>query len=111
MPFHTTPVYARKAELFRTLGHPVRVRILELLHDGEMSVGALQQELGLDSGGTSQHLGALRRIGVVTSRREGTGVWYSVPDPHVFALLKAGKQILARTLMDQQDLLRELSAE
>lgn len=111
MPFQATPVHAHKAELFRTLGHPARVRILELLRGGEMSVGALQQELGLDSGGTSQHLGALRRIGMVASRREGTGVWYSVPDAQVFALLEAGKEILARTLTEQQDVLRELSAE
>ena len=81
-----------KANLFRVLGHPARVRILELLHEGERSVGALQAELGLDSGGTSQHLAALRRIGVVESRRQGTSVFYRVDDEQVFDLLAAGAQ-------------------
>ena len=80
MPFKAGPVHEVKANLFRVLGHPARVRILELLREGERSVGALQAELGLDSGGTSQHLAALRRIGLVTSRREGTSVYYRVDD-------------------------------
>ncbi len=80
MPFQATPLYVAKAALFRTLGHPARVRILELLRDGERSVGALQEGLGLDSGGTSQHLAALRRIGLVESRREGTSVYYRAAD-------------------------------
>jgi DNA-binding transcriptional ArsR family regulator len=97
--------------LFRTLGHPARVRILELLRDGELSVGALQDELDIDSGGTSQHLAALRRIGLVESRREGTSVYYRAGDPQAFALLEAGRAIIARNLADQQSLLEELAAE
>jgi DNA-binding transcriptional ArsR family regulator len=65
------PVYVIKAQLFRALGNPVRIRILELLSDGEMTVGALQTALELDSSGTSQHLAALRQQGVVESRRAG----------------------------------------
>jgi DNA-binding transcriptional ArsR family regulator len=80
------------------LGHPARVRILELLRDGERSVGSLQTELGLDSGSTSQHLAALRRIGLVESRREGTSVYYRVDDEHVFELLEAGREIISRRL-------------
>jgi len=97
-----------KANLFRVLGHPARVRILELLRDGERSVGALQAELGLDSGGTSQHLAALRRIGLVESRREGTSVFYRVDDEQVFDLLEAGRAIIGRQLAGQQAILREL---
>ena len=102
------PVHDVKARLFRVLGHPARVRILELLRDGERSVGSLQAELGLDSGSTSQHLAALRGIGVVESRREGTSVFYSVGDDHVFELLEAGRAISARSLAQQQSILREL---
>jgi DNA-binding transcriptional ArsR family regulator len=104
------PVHEVKARLFRVLGHPARVRILELLRDGERSVGALQAELGLDSGSTSQHLAALRGIGVVESRREGTSVFYRVNDEHVFELLEAGRAISARNLTEQQSILRELQA-
>ena len=102
------PVHEVKATLFRVLGHPARVRILELLRDGERSVGTLQAELGLDSGSTSQHLAALRRIGLVESRREGTSVFYRVEDAHVFELLEAGRTIIARQLTEQQSILREL---
>lgn len=110
MPHNSRPVHEAKADLFRVLGHPARVRILELLHGGERSVGALQAELGLDSGGTSQHLSALRRVGVVQSRREGTNVYYRVEDERVFDLLAAGREIITRRLAEQQSLLRELDA-
>lgn len=108
MPHNAEPVHEVKATLFRVLGHPARVRILELLRDGERSVGALQAELDLDSGGTSQHLAALRRIGLVESRREGTTVFYRVDDERVFDLLAAGRDIITRQLAQQQAILREL---
>src|SRR5437764_1136111 len=108
MPFSGRPAYEVKANLFRVLGHPARVRILELLRGGERSVGALQAELELDSGGTSQHLAALRRIGLVQSRREGTNVFYRVDDDRVFDLLLVGREIITRQLAEQQSLLREL---
>jgi ArsR family transcriptional regulator len=98
-----------KASLFRVLGHPARVRLLELLRDGERSVGALQAELELDSGGTSQHLAALRRIGLVESRRDGTSVYYRVDDERVFDLLEAGRDIITRRLSQQQSILQELA--
>ncbi len=63
MPSEARPAHELKATLFRVLGHPVRVRILELLTEGERSVGTLQAALGSDSGGTSQHLSALKRVG------------------------------------------------
>jgi ArsR family transcriptional regulator len=103
-------VHEVKASLFRVLGHPARVRILELLRDGERSVGQLQAELELDSGGTSQHLSALRRVGVVESRREGTSVLYRVDDGRVFDLLAAGRDIITRRLAADQTLLRELDS-
>jgi ArsR family transcriptional regulator len=111
MPHNTPPVYEVKANLFRVLGHPARVRILELLRDGEHSVGQLQAELELDSSGTSQHLAALRRIGLVSVRREGTSAFYSVEDEQVFELLAAGRAIITRRLVGEQSLLAELKLE
>ena len=95
MPYRARPIHEAKATLFRTLGHPARVRILELLRDGELSVSALQAELGLDSGGTSQHLAALRRVGLVEGRRDGTSVLYRVADDAAFELLDAGRRVVA----------------
>jgi ArsR family transcriptional regulator len=109
MPFNE-PIYVLKAEFFRVLGHPARVRILELLREGERSVGDLQDALGLDSSGTSQHLGALRRQGLLESRREGTSVYYRVRDPRMFQLLETARQILGSNLADRQSLLDELQA-
>jgi DNA-binding transcriptional ArsR family regulator len=111
MPHGTQPIHEVKAAFFRVLGHPARVRILELLRDGERSVGSLQAELDLDSGGTSQHLAALRRVGLVASRREGTNVFYRVDDERTFELLAVAREILTRQLATQQALLRELEAE
>lgn len=103
------PVHHAKGELFRVLGHPARVRILELLRDGERSVGDLQNELGLDSSGTSQHLGVLRRNGILDTRREGTSVYYRVRDPRVFQLLASAREILTSALEGSRELLEELS--
>ena len=109
MPPTLRPVYEVKAGLFRVLGHPARVRILELLREGERSVGALQAELGLESGATSQHLAALRRVGLVEARREGTSVFYAAADERVFDLLAAGRAVVTRQLEGQQSMLRDLT--
>ena len=103
------PVYVVKAQLFRVLGHPVRIRILELLSDHERTVGDLQSELQLDSSGTSQHLGALRQQGILDSRRDGTSVYYRIRDPWVSQLLAVAKEILTSALTDSHALLGQLS--
>lgn len=103
--------HTAKADLFRVLGHPVRVRILDLLRDGPRSVGDLQAALGLDSSGTSQHLGALRRQGLLESAKEGTSVFYSVKDARTFDLLSVAREILTASLTEGSALLAELAAE
>ena len=103
------PVYVVKAQLFRVLGHPLRIRILEVLSDGERTVGDLQAELELDSSSTSQHLAALRRQGVLDSRRVGTSVYYRIRDPRVSQLLVVAKQILTSALSDSHALLSGLA--
>ena len=112
MPRHAddSPSIA-KAEFLRTLGHPARLLIVQVLRGGERSVGALQAELGLDSGGTSQHLAALKRIGLVEGRREGTSVFYRVVDDDVFTLLDVARGIIGRGLASRQALADELAAE
>ena len=105
------PIFALKAEFFRVLGHPVRIRLLQLLRDGERTVGALQAALELDSGGPSQHLAALRKQGLVASRREGTNVYYRVKDPRTLDLLELAKRIIAANLEEGQALLDGLSVE
>jgi ArsR family transcriptional regulator len=107
MPYRAEPVHVAKAALFRSLGHPARVRILELLRDGEQTVGALQEALALDSGGTSQHLAALRRVGLVEARRAGTSVYYSASDARTSVLLATARELVTRHLEQQQLVLRD----
>lgn len=104
-------MYALKADFFRVLGHPARVRILQLLRGEERSVGALQELLELDSSGVSQHLASLRRAGLVASRREGTSVYYRVSDSRTLELLELAKAIITSMLEQNQALLDDLAVE
>jgi ArsR family transcriptional regulator len=108
---HVHPAYRMKAELFRTLGHPARVRLLELLGDGERSVGELQEALQLDSSGTSQHLAALRRQGLLESRKAGTSVYCRLKDRRTLSLLSTAREILLANLEESRALLGELDAQ
>jgi DNA-binding transcriptional ArsR family regulator len=102
------PIHRIKAEFFRTLGHPIRVRVLELLRGGEMTVGELQAELEIDSSGASQHLSAMRRQGLLEARKEGTNVYYSVRDPRIFQMLESARQVIGSHLEEANALLGEL---
>ena len=77
----TAPIYQVKAEFFKTLGHPARIRILEVLRDGERAVSELIPAVGIESSHLSQQLGILRRANLVRARKEGTSVVYSVVSP------------------------------
>jgi Predicted transcriptional regulators len=101
-------IHRIKAEFFRALGHPARVRALELLKGGEMTVGDLQAELNLDSSGASQHLSAMRRQGILEARKEGTSVFYRVRDPRIFQMLESARQVIGSHLEEANALLGEL---
>src|ERR1700690_1015591 len=103
------PIFALKADFFRVLGHPVRVRVLQILRGGELSVGSLQEALELDSSGTSHHLPARRKQGLVVSRREGTSVYSRVRDPRTLELLELAKAIIASALEENVALLGDLA--
>ena len=104
----TQPIYQVKADFFKTLAHPARIRVLELLRDGERSVGELIPEVGLEASHLSQQLGILRRANVLQSRKVGSTVLYSVTDPRIFELLEVAKEILTSTLAESRQLLAEL---
>lgn len=106
----TTPLYKLKAEFFRTLGHPARIRILELLAEGDRAVGELQPDVGLELSHLSQQLGVLRRAGVVLARKQGNSVIYSLASPDVAALLAVARQVLTTLLKEQVGLLEDLRA-
>lgn len=105
------PIYEIKADLFRALAHPARVRALEVLAEGERSVGDLQPLVGIESSHLSQQLGVLRRAGLVTTRKEGASVIYAIRDPELVDLLAVAKRMLIAQLSRSQDLLADLRAE
>ncbi|MFJ9097593.1 ArsR/SmtB family transcription factor [Streptomyces sp. NPDC102405] len=104
----SVPLYQAKAEFFRMLGHPVRIRVLELLQDGPLPVRDLLTAIEVESSGLSQHLAVLRRSGIVTSTRDGSTVVYELAGGDVAALLKAARRILTEVLAGQNELLAEL---
>jgi DNA-binding transcriptional ArsR family regulator len=88
------PLYQAKAEFFKTLGHPARIRILELLCERDHAVHELLGAIAIEPSSLSQQLSVLRKTSMVVSRREGGEVIYSVSAPEVRDLLVAARRIL-----------------
>ena len=104
------PLYQAKAEFFRMLGHPVRIRVLELLQDSPRPVRDLLADLAIEPSSLSQQLAVLRPYGIVTSRREGSTVMYEIASSDVAELLRVARRILTELLAGQNELLSELRA-
>lgn len=102
------PLYQAKAEFFRMLGHPVRIRVLELLHAGPMPVRELLASIEVEPSALSQQLAVLRRSGIVTSMRDGSTVVYELAGGDVAQLMLVARRILAEVLSGQRELLAEL---
>jgi DNA-binding transcriptional ArsR family regulator len=107
-PGVSRPLSEIKAELFKALGHPGRVRILEVLRDGDRTVAELIPAVGLESSHLSQQLAVLRRARVVTAIRSGSSVSYSIADPAIVELLSAARSFLINSLSLSQELLADL---
>lgn len=104
-----TPLYEIKANLFKALAHPARIRILELLAsapDRTAPVSFLLAETGLEASHLSQHLATLRRHKVVTSVRSANAVTYRLANPKIAELLAISRTFLLDTLADANEQLR-----
>ncbi|MFE1291836.1 ArsR/SmtB family transcription factor [Streptomyces sp. NPDC058751] len=106
----STPLYQLKAEFFKTLGHPARIRVLELLSEREHAVAEMLPEVGIEPAHLSQQLAMLRRANLVVTRKEGSTVYYSLTSPYVAELLKVARIILSEVLTGQAELLADLKA-
>ncbi|HEY3482586.1 MAG TPA: metalloregulator ArsR/SmtB family transcription factor [Streptomyces sp.] len=106
----SVPLYQAKAEFFRMLGHPVRIRVLELLQDGPMPVRDLLAAIEIEPSNLSHQLAVLRRSGIVTATREASTVVYALAGGDVADLLRAARRILTELLVGQDELLNELRA-
>jgi len=107
----SSDLQAVKAQFFKALANPVRIRLLEKLVQREAKVQDLQKALNLEQPIVSQQLARLRASGIVVSRKEGTTIYYAVADPMVGELLRVAKSILNRQLVGVRSLLRELAGE
>ncbi|MFJ6041959.1 ArsR/SmtB family transcription factor [Brachybacterium paraconglomeratum] len=102
------PLYEVKANLFKGLAHPFRIRLLELLSDSpELTVSALQAETELEPSHLSQHLSVLRRHHLVVSERRGSHVFYRLADPRIRELLAVARALLLTMLSEDRDRLSE----
>ena len=100
-----------KAEFFRALAHPVRIRILEELGSGSRTVHALQEALGLDQPTVSQQLAVLRAKNLVVTTKSGNSVHYATRDPLIHELLMTARVIFNNHLVDTQAMLTALTQE
>lgn len=111
MPTSGPPTAQLKSDLFKSLGHPLRVQVLEQLVAGERSVGSLAEALGCELSNLSQQLGVLRRAGVLVTRRDGNSIFYALRDPSTVDLLAAAKRMVRANLADSHAALRRLEEE
>ena len=100
-----------KAEFFKALAHPLRIRILDALRKGELTVNEICHRLGVDQSTLSQQLAVLRARNFLHTRKAGPNVFYSVRDPEVFRLLDSARVIFNNQLISVQAMLAELDEE
>ena len=109
-PRDERPLYVAKAQLFQSLSHPVRIRVLELLVDGEKPVSELRDGVGVEASSLSQHLTVLKQSGLVTSRRRGNQVSYRITDDSVADFLAAARRVMAATMDHTRRTLEDLES-
>lgn len=99
-----------KSEFFKALAHPIRIRILDSLRDGEKGVNELSELLKIEPANVSQQLAVLRMRSIVVGRKTGSNVYYSVSDKTLFRLLDVAKDIFNNHLVDVRDMLRQIKS-
>lgn len=97
-----------KADLFKVLSNPVRIQILDTLRTGEKSVNDIAEWLELEASSVSQQLAVLRSRNLVTSRKQGNYVFYSIRDPAIFKILDAALEVFNNHLVEVRDTLEQL---
>lgn len=100
-----------KASIFQALAHPTRIAIVEILRDGEMSAGAIQERLGVEQANVSQHLAILRNRQIVNGRKEGNQVFYSLRYKVLIRVLDLMRQYFQAHLHESVQMLGEIQAE
>jgi DNA-binding transcriptional ArsR family regulator len=97
-----------KAEFFKALANPLRIRILDELRTEELTVSEIRDRLEVELPNVSQQLSVLRSKKLVVGRKQGNNIYYRCSDPSVFKLLDVAKEIFNNHLIDLQETLRDL---
>ena len=97
-----------KSEFFKALAHPIRIRILDSLRDGEKSVNELSEILKIEPANVSQQLAILRVRNIVVGRKVGSNVFYMASDPTLFQLLDVAREIFNNHLVGVRDMLQQM---
>lgn len=104
-------LYELHAEICKTLSNPWRLQIIEALQEGEESVGALAEKLGISQSHVSQHLAVMREKGVVLVRREGPYSYYRLADPRIVQAFELMREVLLERLSRSAELAQLLARE
>jgi ArsR family transcriptional regulator len=99
-------LYERRARICQVLADPKRLRLIDALRDTERSVGQLAEMLGMRYPNLSQHLNVMRDAGLVTSRREGTTIYYRLAYPQITQACDIVRDVLRAQLGDMAALAR-----
>jgi ArsR family transcriptional regulator len=97
-----------KASIFQALGHPTRIAIIEVLRDGELPAGVIIERLGIEQANASQHLSVLRLKQILTSRKEGNQVFYSVRDPLIIEVLDIMRRYFQAHIEEAMSMLQQI---
>lgn len=97
-----------KASIFQALGHPTRIAIIEVLRNGELPAGVIIERLGIEQANASQHFSVLRLKHIVTSRKEGNQVFYSVRDPLLIEVLDIMRRYFQAHIEEAMSMLQEI---
>jgi ArsR family transcriptional regulator len=97
-----------KANIFQALGHPTRIAIIEVLRNGELPAGVIIERLGIEQANASQHLSILRLKHIVTSRKEGNQVFYSVRDPLLIEVLDIMRRYFQAHIEEAMSMLQQI---
>ena len=100
-----------QAEYFKALAHPLRIAIIESLRHGELTVGQIIQKFGVAQANASQHLAVLRHNNVITARKQGTNVYYSVTNSAIHKLLDTANEIFKNRLRETRHMLKEIESK
>ena len=96
------------AEVCKTLSNPVRLKVINELQEGEMTVGALAKKLGIRQAHVSQHLAVLRQRGVVRTRRDGPNIYYGISNPKIVKACGLIREVLLEQLQKDQSIVAEI---